>query len=1030
MNGNEVQPQNERIEAIVTTGNSDESHHEDDHLAGTNADPSCFEGEEPTEEEVALAMRLQNPCDMLKEDDPSAGRSYEESAQKTSFDRGAHTQGEETTPCSACGSSEEPHFVHYKKCETAIGSAGGAFIWRYRCGKEECAQFFGDFYAYDKVSNSFVRVSEDGGVPEDAEDENGDVEEQPIPQATEAPPTIVDQSPEESPLEERQGSNCDSVETTADSSGDPRSRRRQRATARKKTATPSITKVSPNSKKLEKRSNNRTIKIVHKTPPKRNSKSPPKAPVRTAKPVKSAKVLKTPAPKRRREKTLEPAISDAAIVPKKLRKGYVLEPISPSLQHLNSLENPPNMNGTQQPTYSESSTQTLGGTHYFSVLIEELINGEADFYSGTTSEARPILPTHISRRLMVSQQLLKRQSEELLQAHEENKRLMTLVTLMNAVVKKFRDEYTPELRHLRDTIGVIKREFSFYQDEFVVEAKKSIDSINMQKNEVQQRIDDVERKNRLLNARIDLHIKEKEAIEERADGYLREISARDREVILANKARDRAERKLGDTLYVANNAKCAHCQISDKMRKHLTDVVAEKTVLLEKCQKECIDAVRRADQADRISQILSKDSEKLRFELNRWKSDAERNITEITRLKEELKKVTSNASGTAVSNTASQTPRSESFTSKQSSHCNASPAPNHVGKLQTSNDSGSTPSKEMLNSSQDGVAKIFANNVEGSVVRPPPIPPVMPTPPEEPDSPFTSWLPKERRVDCSPPVTFFNSPSTTSKHGCLIPSVRKNHPFNGPVFSERSAGRRNGPSVGSSSTKEDEKSIDRTGEKLSDQSIRKVGPLQPVVTATSTEMGNVRQQHDTRSSDQSCTGDNVPMIGKLPSKMTRNNQKTNGANTSTSRLFDVGAQKTTAQPSLRQSGKSGKTKVKTAKKNVFGGLHQHKNAKTIPSLMSVCGPPPFNGPVSFFEEGHHRSRSPPESHPSDTIRMRFSSSPLPWHRGGAATDYEVWDRAGYPPASPSQFERRSLFDNDLLPGRPFTQRARKNFWEP
>ncbi|ETN80856.1 hypothetical protein NECAME_02255 [Necator americanus] len=403
-----VQPHNERIEAIVTTGNSDESHHEDDHLAGTNADPSCFEGEEPTEEEVALAMRLQNPCDMLKEDDPSAGRSYEESAQKTSFDRGsvslgwmlnhfaeentltylgAHTQGEETTPCSACGSSEEPHFVHYKKCETAIGSAGGAFIWRYRCGKEECAQFFGDFYAYDKVSNSFVRVSEDGGVPEDAEDENGDVEEQPIPQATEAPPTIVDQSPEESPLEERQGSNCgrvhlDSVETTADSSGDPRSRRRQRATARKKTATPSITKVSPNSKKLEKRSNNRTIKIVHKTPPKRNSKSPPKAPVRTAKPVKSAKVLKTPAPKRRREKTLEPAISDAAIVPKKLRKGYVLEPISPSLQHLNSLENPPNMNGTQQPTYSESSTQTLGGTHYFSVLIEELINGEADFYSG------------------------------------------------------------------------------------------------------------------------------------------------------------------------------------------------------------------------------------------------------------------------------------------------------------------------------------------------------------------------------------------------------------------------------------------------------------------------------------------------------------------------------------------------------------------------------------------------------------------------------------------------------------------------
>ncbi|VDM71805.1 unnamed protein product, partial [Strongylus vulgaris] len=252
---------------------------------------------------------------------------------------------------------------------------------------------------------------------------------------------------------------------------------------------------------------------------------------------------------------------------------------------------------------------------------------------------------------MITQNLLKRQSEELTQVHDENRRLISLVNLMNSVIKKFRDEYTPELRNLRDAIGVLKREFSFYQEEFVAEAKKSIDNIEAQKNEVQRRIDDVERKNMLLNrdismfsitdnlkqdvfqARIDLHIKEKEAIEERADGYLRDISSRDRDVILANKARDRAERKLNDTLYVANNAKCAHCQISDKMRKHLTDVVAEKTVLLEKCQKECMDAKRRAEQSDRISHILSKDSEKLKFELNRWKSDAERNITEITRLK-------------------------------------------------------------------------------------------------------------------------------------------------------------------------------------------------------------------------------------------------------------------------------------------------------------------------------------------------------------------------------------------------------------
>ncbi|CAJ0595630.1 unnamed protein product [Cylicocyclus nassatus] len=158
----------------------------------------------------------------------------------------------------------------------------------------------------------------------------------------------------------------------------------------------------------------------------------------------------------------------------------------------------------------DSATQTLGRTHYFSAMLEQLISSQAELCAGSAVNPPPTLPTHVSRRLMITQNLLKRQSQELQQAHEENKRLVSLVAPMNSVIKKFRDEYTPELRNLHDAIGVLKREFAFYQEEFVIEARKSIDNIAAQKLKVQQRIDDIERKHMLLNARIDLHVKEKE----------------------------------------------------------------------------------------------------------------------------------------------------------------------------------------------------------------------------------------------------------------------------------------------------------------------------------------------------------------------------------------------------------------------------------------------------------------------------------------------------------------------------------------
>uniref|UniRef100_A0A0N4XGY3 Myosin class ii heavy chain n=1 Tax=Nippostrongylus brasiliensis TaxID=27835 RepID=A0A0N4XGY3_NIPBR len=483
-----------------------------------------------------------------------------------------------------------------------------------------------------------------------------------------------------------------------------RSSRRQRQSARKKTVVVIKPKVRAETKKAEK---------------------PAPSP-------KSVKEVKTRAPPRRRGAAAQaekPEPAPAPAAPKRLRKGYVYEVVPAAVPPPQSVPSVSAavVNGYRAPSRSECGTQTMGGSHIFSALIDQFINGQAEKCAGSPSETPSTLPSFVSRRLMVSQQLLMRQNDELNRVQEENRRLLDLIKHMNSIIRKFGDEYAPELRHLRDAIGVLKRELLFYQEEFVAEAKKSINNIQ---------------------AKIDLHIKEKEAAEERADGYLREISVRDRDVILANKSKERAERKLNDSLYVANNAKCAHCQISDKMRAHLTDVVAEKTVLLDKCRKECADLQRRADHAERISKILSKDSEKLRFELNTWKSDAERNVSEIARLREELKK----------------------STASQQSNGNASPPKAKVKTVERG---------EYTNTSPVANAKIASNAVQTSQVAP-----MVSTTPDDPDSPFSSWLPKGRKVDSSPPVSFFNAPQPSARQpSAQIPS-RRPFPFNGPVVAD------------------------------------------------------------------------------------------------------------------------------------------------------------------------------------------------------------------------------------------------------
>ncbi|KAJ1369651.1 hypothetical protein KIN20_031160 [Parelaphostrongylus tenuis] len=186
-----------------------------------------------------------------------------------------------------------------------------------------------------------------------------------------------------------------------------------------------------------------------------------------------------------RRRNCQPNVVDPSTVKKKLRKGYVYELVpadNPQSCVVDTSVVPPS--GCLQPTtYRECSTQTMDSSHVFSMLMEELVNDQAGICAGSTSDLPLNLPSHVYRRLIITQQLLMKQSEEMNRVCEENRRLDGTIKSLVSVLRKFRDGYATDLRHLRDSVEVLKREFSFYQDEFVAEANKSVDNIKTLKEQ-------------------------------------------------------------------------------------------------------------------------------------------------------------------------------------------------------------------------------------------------------------------------------------------------------------------------------------------------------------------------------------------------------------------------------------------------------------------------------------------------------------------------------------------------------------------
>uniref|UniRef100_A0A1I7XM67 GRF-type domain-containing protein n=1 Tax=Heterorhabditis bacteriophora TaxID=37862 RepID=A0A1I7XM67_HETBA len=631
--------------------------------------------------------------------------------------------------CPSCGSTSEPQFVHYKKIAQSPFKKNkkNLFVWRYRCSTKACFQFFGDFYRFDKETNTFVTVGTDG---KPLYEEIGEVQTEKISNgvlsfqasansmdSTEDIDTNVDlgnfpliDEEDRDALDHTKGRENKDVNSSGSISMQiPKPNnlysgkgRRARNTIRKSTGYRS--KLRSPSKTLS----GDVIGVSCKKLPRVSSK--------TAMEDKSTKRFN--------------GLDEIAVPAKKLRKGYayVLEPPESSPTSSTSALGSVLPSRRIDFVRHEEWTQTEDDEHIRASLMEQVIENQTAAMGFDESVK---LPSHISRRLLLSQKLIRSQSEQMELLRYENERLKRTVNGMATVTKTFKDGYGSEIRRLRDDVAYLKKELQFYQEELAL---------------------------------LELRNKEVQSWDERADGYLRDICVRDRAVILANKDRDDAEKKLSDSLFMANNAKCAHCQISDKMRRHMTDEVAEKTMLLEKTQKERNELQRRAENSERIAQILSKENQKLQFELRTWKAEAERTSVELSKIKTTLDE------GVLSGGSVMQTPHCESTTPQTGTP---------LGELLVSN--GMCSSTDLYSSDMDKSKKedsdksaqleVLPDECECSRSSSCDTNSLSPTslsnlpPPPAPPGPFSSWIPKDKKVTTPPPGFYFQSTLASSRPG-------------------------------------------------------------------------------------------------------------------------------------------------------------------------------------------------------------------------------------------------------------------------
>ncbi|GMR59827.1 hypothetical protein PMAYCL1PPCAC_30022, partial [Pristionchus mayeri] len=620
--------------------------------------------------------------------------------------------------CHICGFDRETMFMKEKKAQS--GQFKNKVIYRNRCVRKKCNRFFGPSYVYNGKAADFMKISEQSAALA-RPFENGPREEKyPAEDYEKAAPSGVRYPPDNNCAQMRATKAANKLATiAAPSSSSGAARSVQKASTSKVSSKASTSKMSTSKK----------------------SKS------------------KTPAAKK-------------STAPKKPRKGYsYIEDIQIPAQANRVLEfyrfheeqkaaEEAKARAAKEKAKRSWGTQTGDEEHIVQILIDEL-KGKASFRGLKPSDEGP-MPANMSNRLVLTQKVLRDQTQTIKTLRKEREFLKVNLKKVVEWVTEYREDLVSDATRLKEDVQVVNRELKNFSLEMQNEANKDIRDLNKLKMQMADRIDDMDRITKKVEASLEYQKSVTIDAEILADRYHRISVDLEKDVIKAQvKARD-IGLKLDDKLYLTNNAKCTHCKVNIQIKNMLTEQVADKTLSNTNLSRERETISKELKNLKLVHSIVSKENNQLKFELKAWESNSHK-------LKSELDQLKGNKAGVQLVGEAAFTPP----TPRQSTGL-PSATPTHKENeeegIVEKNGAGEVASTEMdrpvrnssNSSAEEGEYKSPHSVSPNTLARlpPPPVPPPASKmnekekekePSPEHAAAFANWIPKERRVPEVPP---------------------------------------------------------------------------------------------------------------------------------------------------------------------------------------------------------------------------------------------------------------------------------------
>uniref|UniRef100_A0A8R1HXV3 Uncharacterized protein n=1 Tax=Caenorhabditis japonica TaxID=281687 RepID=A0A8R1HXV3_CAEJA len=361
-------------------------------------------------------------------------------------------------------------------------------------------------------------------------------------------------------------------------------------------------------------------------------------------PRKPPATTSTPAlPKRReseRHKPTTPSPSCAAKVPRKPGRPVGSCRVIQQQQQQQSrvIQTPIKAPEQSNVETTESEVQTDQDLLLKSVCLDETFNKTLE--AGLDEQVNARLkdqPLVVRKQFVMMMRTIEEQEVVIKKFSDVQEKYQTAVRKLKEFGRQTRLTYSDNFRLIRADMVERKEEFKAHESEVVSIIKKQKDKYDAFKKELMKKYDEFQLEKEHLEAKIAFLEQEKVYERNRAEFFLRKKDVYELQTNEANETAKTAVKNLNDRLFVAENEKCAHCRISEKLRKQLTAEVAEMTTTSKAAVAQRDEMIEKAGLYEAAAQKLGKDCDTVKYERDSWQAYAVRYQKEVTRLTKVVK---------------------------------------------------------------------------------------------------------------------------------------------------------------------------------------------------------------------------------------------------------------------------------------------------------------------------------------------------------------------------------------------------------